>query len=191
MGGGVAMWCNSKEHGAGVCCIAPNPAKEHFVTTGSYDEYARFWDVRNLSTPIMTTKVNRGQHLMFNRNSLSLSLSRVQTHYLAGAPLEPWNQTSIFRLTSRLLMHQIACGGGVWRLKYHPEHPNIIAAACMQNGYAILDEGKADPVEVIRHEGNLVYGADWVLDGDGSRMIATCSFYDNLLRFCTLNTGFL
>lgn len=57
VGEDAVMWCNSKEHKAGVCCIAPNPFKEHVVVSGSYDEFARFWDVRNLSAPTMRAKV--------------------------------------------------------------------------------------------------------------------------------------
>lgn len=60
----------------------------------------------------------------------------------------------------------------------------------MQNDYATLDEGKTDPVKVISHQGNLLCGAEWVPAGDRSILIATCFFYDNLLKFCTPNTGF-
>lgn len=52
-----ALFCNQKEHGAGVCCIASNPHKQHHVISGSYDEYARYWDIRNLSKPLLQCKV--------------------------------------------------------------------------------------------------------------------------------------
>jgi hypothetical protein len=58
------------------------------VLTGSYDEMARVWDLRNLSRPTAVAEV--------------------------------------------------PCGGGVWRLKWHPTHPGMLAAACMYGGFLLL-----------------------------------------------------
>ena len=47
-----------RAHKAGVCCIAPSKHSEHVVMTGSYDEDARLWDMRQPSLPLCTAQVS-------------------------------------------------------------------------------------------------------------------------------------
>lgn len=68
--------------------MVPSPWSPNCVLTGSYDERARVWDLRNLSRPTAVAEV--------------------------------------------------PCGGGVWRLKWHPTHPGMLAAACMYGGFFLL-----------------------------------------------------
>lgn len=91
----------------------------------------------------------------------------------------------------------ICLGGGVWRIKHHPFIPGLLLAACMHNGFAVVKiEGeKAEVVETYNKHGSLAYGADWqrgqfCLEGKRkSGVIATCSFYDRLLRVWMLGSG--
>lgn len=45
-------------------------------------------------------------------------------------------------------LSRIEVGGGVWRLKWSPNIPNILLAACMHNGFSIInvknDNGMAE-----------------------------------------------
>ena len=34
---------------------------------------------------------------------------------------------------------ETAVGGGVWRVKWHPVNPDLMATACMHNGFQILN----------------------------------------------------
>ena len=36
-------------------------------------------------------------------------------------------------------MKEAAVGGGVWRVKWHPVNSDLMAVACMHEGFKILD----------------------------------------------------
>lgn len=141
----ICIWKNSRSHGAGVCCISPNPVHSHIVCSGSYDDIVRMWDVRSAAKPVE--------------------------------------------------MAHVGTGGGVWRLKWHPNNPECLLAACMYAGFAILNSGKLvesgdgglQLVERYPYQPGLAYGADWCRQTgeDGTSVAATCSFYDRLLHLWT------
>ena len=173
----VATASNRRSHRAGVCCISPNPTRPHLVATGSYDETARLWDVRNLRMPVAEAE----------------------------------------------------CGGGVWRLKWHPEEGGLLLAACMHAGFAVLHVDGL-PADATSAEGGgsdapdawsglsldvtatydahglgakgLGYGADWAWghrrhraqsslgEADDRALVgATCSFYDRQLHLWQLSAS--
>ena len=89
-------------------------------------------------------------------------------------------------------------GGGVWRLKWHPDplrHLDILAA-CMHDGFKVIrlhemkkfkpEDGNAglDIVHRFDDHNSLAYGVDWSYaagDQHGT-LVASCSFYDHSLR---------
>lgn len=93
---------------------------------------------------------------------------------------------------------EIPTGGGVWRLKWHPECSTILLAACMHNGYKIFEYSdtllSAECIYSYTEHVSLAYGVDWCLDAQPTTTtskqnsslkcgtkIASCSFYDKLL----------
>ncbi|PRW61418.1 diphthine methyltransferase-like protein [Chlorella sorokiniana] len=88
---------------------------------------------------------------------------------------------------------EVNTGGGVWRAKWHPSNPELLLAACMYNGFAVLraaaaESGGLEILESYEHaSGSLSYGADWCRDeaaagGSGASLAATASFYDRQLH---------
>lgn len=70
-----------------------------------------------------------------------------------------------------VLKESVGLGGGVWKLKFHPSNGNLVLAACMHNGFAIVrleDDGIKIVEEYKRHD-SLAYGADW-FKGDISKI---------------------
>lgn len=80
-------------------------------------------------------------------------------------------------VTKCTTMVQVGLGGGVWRLKWHPEHEDVALAACMQAGFAVVKFSDPPGLYSYPHQKVLGYGADWVRCGK-EWLAATCSFYD-------------
>jgi diphthine methyl ester acylhydrolase len=143
--GPCLLWSDRKQHKAGVCCVASHPTRSNLVCTGSYDEQARVWDVRQPARPVVHSAVT-------------------------------------------------VAGGGVWRLKWHPRDTDLLLAACMHAGFAVLrlngDMGGIELVEQYAHQQTLAYGAGWCerVGADGTSLVATCSFYDRLLHLWSPRT---
>ncbi|RYR00702.1 hypothetical protein Ahy_B07g088833 [Arachis hypogaea] len=82
----------------------------------------------------------------------------------------------------------IGLGGGVWRVKHHPYIPNLVLAACMHNGFAIVFVKGNEVLETYKKHDSLAYGVDWQKGEANHRVertkpiVATCSFYDKLVR---------
>ena len=57
---GVCIAKNSKSHTAGVTSAEWHPYNAHVFATGSYDEYVRVWDDRNLKSPVASVHVQGG-----------------------------------------------------------------------------------------------------------------------------------
>ena len=80
-------------------------------------------------------------------------------------------------------------GGGVWRLRWHPSKPEQLLAACMHDGFKVLNVDAATSRShiVTRFDAHgkdaLAYGVDWCQSVDSTEdLIASCSFYDHQLR---------
>lgn len=80
---------------------------------------------------------------------------------------------------------ELRLGGGVWRLKWEPGPEILLLAACMHNGFHVVDTSGSKLQKVVsftEHE-SLAYGADWCWSATSgpSRVVASASFYDHLL----------
>ena len=161
----------------------------HLLFTGSDDCCFSGWDIR--SSPSNAVFKNSKTHKMGVCCIASLKFDSHQV--LTGSYDECLRVWDIRVLSKPVCQVEVGLGGGVWRLKPNKEHPGLILAACMHNGFAVVVLGQEKaPIVVERymeHE-SLAYGADWKRqrDGKGRMVVATCSFYDKLVRVWTPKT---
>ncbi len=84
-------------------------------------------------------------------------------------------------------------GGGIWRIKWNNEQSDLLATACMHNGFQLVQchmTTASDP-EVLcsyKEHKSLAYGIDWApsySDDDNDVTLASCSFYDHSMHIWT------
>lgn len=88
--------------------------------------------------------------------------------------------------------------GGIWRLKWDPFTHQYLFAACMHNGFKIINHDIFSSIVVNDkdHKG-LAYGCDWSFlkqpdvsrlnISDGDTLISTCSFEDHTLKISVID----
>ena len=80
----------------------------------------------------------------------------------------------------------LACGGGVWRLRWHPEDGSLLLAATMHDGFKVLAlaSGGLAVADHYPHQRTLAYGADWCASPGlgGTGLVATASFYERAVH---------
>ncbi|MCL7038685.1 hypothetical protein MKW94_001899 [Papaver nudicaule] len=158
----------------------------NLVYTGSDDCKFCCWDLRE--NPSNLAFQNTKIHTM---GVCCITKDRTDPNVLLTGSydehLRIWDVRSISKPVNE---SSICLGGGVWRLKQHPSIPSLVLAACMHNGFAVVRvEGeKAEVLETYSNHKSLAYGADWQRgklskkDGIERPVVATCSFYDRLVR---------
>ncbi|KAI5683372.1 hypothetical protein M9H77_04600 [Catharanthus roseus] len=159
----------------------------NLVYTGSDDCKFSCWDLREDPSNIVfqNSKVHKMGVCCIakNPNDSNVLLTGSYDEYL-----RIWDMRSISQPVSK---SSLCLGGGVWRIKYHPTIPDLVLTACMHNGFAIVKtkNGEAESIEAYNNKhGSLAYGADWQREKihkqgkQGNSVVATCSFYDRLLR---------
>ncbi|XP_010546421.1 PREDICTED: diphthine methyltransferase homolog [Tarenaya hassleriana] len=153
----------------------------HLVYTGSDDCKFSCWDIRE----------SPQNHVFKNSKSHSMGVCCIAPNpnnpysVFTGSydeNLRVWDMRSVSRPVNDV---SVGLGGGVWRIKHHPLVDGIVLVACMHNGFAVVNvgNGKAEVMETYNKHGSLAYGADWQRGKDRKLgVVATCSFYDRLLR---------
>ncbi|OMO67599.1 hypothetical protein COLO4_30080 [Corchorus olitorius] len=156
------------------------------VYTGSDDCKLSCWDIRDSPSQLVfqNSKVHKMGICCISKSPSDPNILLTGSY---DENLRVWDLRSISRPVNET---SVCLGGGVWRIKHHPSVSGLVLAACMHNGFAIVNTlgEKPEVVETYNQHGSLAYGADWqkekLLQGGKSKstVVATCSFYDRLLR---------
>ena len=149
-------WADRRTHGAGVCCVAGSPHREHVVATGSYDEKARLWDLRAPARPVLAAAVPAGGGVW-----------RLKWHPSDPALLLAACMHGGFAVLSASAA--AAAGSG-------PGEADGAPGAAAAAGLSVA--------EVYPEQQTLAYGADWCREvaADGTSIVASASFYDRQLH---------
>lgn len=155
--------------------------------TGSDDCRFSCWDLRE--SPSRQVFQNSKAHKM---GVCCITKSPQNPNILLTGSYDEFLRVWDVRSTSKPVTENSLClGGGVWRIKHHPDISGLVLAACMHNGFAVvrIEGDSINLIETCNKHESLAYGADWqrgefpMNDGRGKGpLVATCSFYDRLLR---------
>jgi len=159
------------------CCWA----KYHpIVLSGGNDGTMKGWDLRScLSRPIFQVGDCEYQAGV---TALSWQVSNHNTFasgsYDEGVRL--WDIRTLSSNGREPLARMSSCGGGIWRLKWHPQHQDKLLVAAMHGGCCVLtlEDNSFRKISALTNmHQSMAYGADWL---GNSEHAASCSFYDQL-----------
>ena len=87
-------------------------------------------------------------------------------------------------------------GAGVWRIKQLVQassrvtgsDSSLLATATMGNGFHIVDKCKGNILGQFTGHSSLAYGVDWYPGSGEENILASCSFYDHVLKIWSWNS---
>ncbi|XP_061169058.1 diphthine methyltransferase-like [Saccostrea echinata] len=178
--GDLTLLSSWKAHDYEAWITAFNYWDTNVLFSGGDDCRLKGWDLRQKSTtPIFSSK----RHEM---GVCSIQSNPVRDHLLCTGSYDEhllvWDNRQM-----KQPLGDTQLGGGIWRVKWHPEHGHLILTATMYNGYHIVDahcvsDGKMSVLHRYEKDVSLGYGADWCHIVSLKNLIATCSFYNHSLQ---------
>ena len=218
--GGLVLRASWQAHELEGWAVAFSPHDARTLFTGADDAILKRWDLRmdpdaggsndesgggdgggGGGSAAVTVASNRRAH---GAGVCCVAPSPVHEHIIATGSYDEkarlWDARSL-----RMPLGEVGCDGGVWRLRWHPQRSELLLAACMHAGFAVLRADApsdaadaASPTALERvstycehgTDSSLGYGADWAYRGAGTPadaplVGATCSFYDQQCHLWT------
>ncbi|CBQ71948.1 conserved hypothetical protein [Sporisorium reilianum SRZ2] len=164
------------------------------VWSGGDDLALKGWNLRSPSHPATPTFTCTKP---FNGGVTSLQSHHLRQHLWAVGSYDSHVRLFDARMPARALS-ETHVGGGVWRVKWHPQHAQRLLVGCMHDGFKVLRLAELGEAEVgaatlrgkefdvvTRFDGHesLAYGCDWDRGvREGKDRVYSCSFYDATLH---------
>jgi diphthamide biosynthesis protein 7 len=150
-----------------------------FVYTGGDDALMKGWDSRmGYSSAAFVNKSH-------NAGVCSLQSNPHDENLFASGSYDEYIRIWDVRMLrpGKNPLFECHMGGGVWRLKWHESKKNLLLAACMHNGFHVLNiEQEKIIASYAKHE-SLAYGVDWCLNAREQDYVCSCSFYDHSVHY--------
>jgi diphthamide biosynthesis protein 7 len=165
-----------KGHGfeAWIACF--DPQQSHIVYSGADDCTLKIWDLRSMVAS--TNKIHEAGVTTISRHPF-------ETHLISTGSYDEHVRLWDVRFM-KVPLSSISTGGGIWRIRWSPKEREKCLVASMYNGFHILkssaDFTSCEIIQEYKEHTSIAYGADWSRHSD---RVATCSFYDHLLRLWT------
>lgn len=161
------------------------------IYTGGDDCKFQRFDIRVGDKPTMSNMIH-------NAGITSIHSNADKEHVLATGSydeiLRLWDTRCLKRPASEINLF-----GGIWRLKWDPFIRGFLLAACMYNGFEVIDCRELDTPSIIdeyKDRESLSYGCDWSflssecisnrgifeLKEKNVALVSTCTFYDHNLK---------
>ena len=166
-------------------------ASSSLLLSGADDAALKGWDTRESSASPSLTFTDARTHAA---GVTTIAPHPSRPHLLATGSYDEQARLWDTRAPGRpLLTSTLPTGGGAWRLRWHPADPTLLLLAGMHAGFSILKvkESENGPELAVEerypHQATLAYGADWCAappppSRPGASLVATASFYDNLVH---------
>jgi diphthamide biosynthesis protein 7 len=166
----------------------------NIVYSGGDDAMFCRFDVRQLNNGPTAT----------DRRTHEMGVSAIQSHPLTEHLLLTGSYDESLRLwdvrSIKQPVHSFSTGGGVWRIKPHPQNPSLVLLANMYSGFKAVTADPASGIEetkwVLNHgEGPtpLSYACDWQCNLPNGpqrncNLFSTCTFYTKTLCLYKCNS---
>lgn len=136
------------------------------------------------ATAARTVALTTAAHSPRAMGVCSVQASSLREHLLASGCYDEQLRVWDTRAPQQPLA-TVACGGGTWRVQWHPHRADRMLVACMQAGVRVLDVADVSAPATLAHytdHQSLAYGIDWCPDTGATAVVASCSFYDRALH---------
>lgn len=203
--GGLSLWAvrpgaaapeieqQWKAHELEAWIVASDRWQEGVYYSGADDCQFRAWDARvDCGSGPLATATDRRAH---GAGVTTIASSPHREHTLATGSYDDRVRVWDTRALRRGPLREIDTGGGVWRLRWHPDPAlaGVLLTGSMRGGFRVLrdspapgggDEagGRLTQIVHYRRHGSLAYGCDWCRAPGRGTLVASCSFYDRRLH---------